>query len=387
MRVLHISPTYLPAVRYGGPIQSVHGLCAGLVQRGHDVHVYTTNVDGDGTSDVPVGELVDVDGVAVTYFPAGAGRIVYRSPDMLAELDDKLGSFDVLHVHSVFLWPTMIAASRARRQRLPYVVSPRGMLVPELIRRKSCLAKRTWIELFERRNLAGARAVHVTTDAEAADIRRLGLTARKFAVIPNGIHGPPAGASTRPDPFRALGGPVLLFLGRVNWKKGLDRLIPALARVDAVQLAIVGNDDDGYRTEIEAMARGNGVADRVHFMGPLYGDEKWAAFQAGDVFALPSYSENFGIAVVEAMAAGTPVILTPEVGVAPMVQETGAGLVVDGTPEALGGAIQEIFQNPGLRDAMSEAGRRAAKEYFSWSNICERMEALYQDAVSNPVRV
>ena len=158
-----------------GPIYSVHALCAALAELGHDVNVYTTNVDGPGVSAVPVGIPVDLDGVQVTYFETGIGRRLYRSPAMAKALRENVSGFDVIHLHSVFLWPTAVAAAIARRARVPYVLAPRGMLVADLIQRKSSLLKRAWIELFERRNLAGAAAIHVTSDVEAEEIRALGF--------------------------------------------------------------------------------------------------------------------------------------------------------------------------------------------------------------------
>src|SRR5262245_19364912 len=175
MKVLHVVPTYYPAVRYGGPIRSVHGLARAQAARGHDVHVYTTDVDGPLNSCVPLGEPVNVDGVSVWYFPTGLGRRLYRSPQMDRALFANIGGFDILHTHSVFLWPTTAAARAARAHRVPYILAPRGMLVLELIRRKSWLAKWAWITAFERLNLENARAIHVTSKIEADEIERLGL--------------------------------------------------------------------------------------------------------------------------------------------------------------------------------------------------------------------
>jgi glycosyltransferase involved in cell wall biosynthesis len=296
---------------------------------------------------------------------------------MLAALHRSLAGFDLAHLHSVFLWPTAATAAAARRLGIPYVISPRGMLVPELIRRKSWFLKRLWIELFERRNLAGAAAVHVTAEIEAADIWRLGLMVRGFATIPNGIEVPPAGTGTGAAPMDAISKPIVLFLGRVNWKKGLDRLIPAMLHVPDAQLVIAGNDEDGYALQMAALARRHGVAERTHFIGPLHGPAKWRAFAAADIFVLPSYSENFGNAVLEAMASGVPVIVTPEVGLARTVSETEAGLVVEGTHEKIGAAIAELLVNPNQRTRMGTAGRAAALKYFSWDGIAAQMEALY----------
>src|SRR5439155_8383998 len=144
MRLLHVVPTYLPATRYGGPIFAVHGLCRALARRGHEVHVFTTNVDGDGVSDVPLDRPVNLDGVHVHYFGASLRRI-YFSPGMRRMLEKRVRDFDVVHAHSVFLWPTAAAARAAHARGVPYVISPRGMLVNELIERKSRFAKRAWI--------------------------------------------------------------------------------------------------------------------------------------------------------------------------------------------------------------------------------------------------
>ncbi len=382
MRVLHVVPTYLPATRYGGPIYSVHGLCAALARRGHDIHVMTTNVNGDGVSDVPLGKSVEMDGVTVTYFATGSGRRLYRSPGMKAALERDLAGFDLVHAHSVFLWPTTAAASKARQLGIPFVVSPRGMLVRDLIQRKSGLAKRAWIELFERRNLADADAVHVTSEIEADEIRKLGLVVRRFATVPNGIDMPPPldVATVHPS-----GPPTVLFLGRINWKKGLDRLIPAMVRVPGARLLIVGNDEDGYTGKLCALARQHGVADRMEIVGHVSGYEKWKILRRADLFVLPSYSENFGIAVLEAMACGVPVIVTPEVGLAPIVSEVGAGLVVEGVPFKLGDAIAALVSDSDRRRLMGEAGRAIARDRFSWDAVASQMEAAYQTLIDAAV--
>src|SRR3954471_9492384 len=127
MRVLHVVPTYAPAWRYGGPIVAVHGLCKALVARGHEVDVFTTNVDGDGVLDVPTDRPVERDGVRVRYFPARLRRL-YWSPAMARALAADVRGYDLVHIHAVFLWPGVAAARAARRVHVPYIVSPRGML-------------------------------------------------------------------------------------------------------------------------------------------------------------------------------------------------------------------------------------------------------------------
>jgi glycosyltransferase involved in cell wall biosynthesis len=175
----------------------------------------------------------------------------------------------------------------------------------------------------------------------------------------------------------AIRKPIVLFLGRVNWKKGLDRLIPAMVQVPDAQLVIAGNDEEGYALQMAALARRHGVSDRTHFIGPLHGPAKWRALAAADIFVLPSYSESFGIAVLEAMAVGVPVLVTPQVGLAPTILEMHAGLVIEGYRKKIGAGIAGLLANPNLRDRMGRAGRTAALKYFSWDAIAAQMEALY----------
>src|SRR5215203_3013408 len=207
MRILHVVPTYLPALRYGGPIVAVHGLCKALAARGHQVDVFTTNVDGDGTLDVPVATHVDLDGVRVHYFPSSFPRL-YWSPAMGKALDAGIARYDVVHIHAVYLWTGIAAARAARKAGVPYVISPRGMLVPELIRRKSRMVKSLWLQLLERRGFAHAAAIHFTSSLEGEEAKLVGLPLPSPFVVPNGID-----VEARPDVPRDPA--TLLFLGRV----------------------------------------------------------------------------------------------------------------------------------------------------------------------------
>lgn len=379
MRLLHVVPTYLPATRYGGPIYSVHALCAALARRGHEVHVFTTNVDGPGVSPVPLGVPIELDGVHVTYFPTALGRRLYRSPAMGRALLKTIADFDLAHLHSVFLWPTLVAAKAARATRVPYVLAPRGMLVKDLISRKSLVPKLTWMALFERANVENAAAVHVTAEIEAAEIKRLGFKCRRIALVPNGIDLPLPSDCRIPDTK-----PFVLFLGRISWKKGLDRLIAAMAHVPGGELVIAGNDEEGLRAKLELIARDADVAERVRFIGPVRDEAKWRLIRSAALFALPSYSENFGIAVLEAMACGVPVVVTPEVGLAKTVREVGAGLVVDGDAQKLGQAIGGLLADPDQRQALGAAGRNSAETRFSWNAIAWQMAEVYRELTTCP---
>jgi glycosyltransferase involved in cell wall biosynthesis len=386
MKILHVVPTYYPAVRYGGPIQSVHGLASALVMQGHEVHVYTTNVDGKAALSVPLFRPAQLDGVKVWYFPTSAGRRLYRSLAMRHALGSNIASFNIVHLHSVFLWPTSVAAQAARRAGVPYVLSPRGMLVGDLIRRKSTLAKRAWIALFERRNIEEAAAVHLTSEIEASELQALGFRCTRLVVVPNGIELPSnnpsnsnSGAAFAPGRRR----PYILFLGRVSWKKGLDRLIPAMEQVTNADLLVAGNDEENYRPELEALARRCGVFDRVHFLGPVHGEKKWELLSSAEILALPSYSENFGNVVLEAMAAGCAVIVTPEVGLASIVHDTGAGIVAPGDPKSFGLEMKQMLDDHKRRRRMGDAGQRVVKAKYTWNAISKQMLEVYTDILAD----
>jgi len=378
LRILHVVSAYYPAVRYGGPIRSVHGLAAALARRGHDVHVYTTNIDGDADLDVPLDGPVMLDGVSVHYFRVPIMRRLWWAPALGRRLRESIVNFDVVHVHGVYLWPMLAAARAAARAGVPYVIAPRGMLIRELISRKSRWAKTLWIHLFERKTLAEAAAVHVTAEVEGKELRELQLPARSIACIPNGVDLPGEHAPLAAGPYSNLPERYVLFLSRINWKKGLDRLITAWQWVPDVPLVIAGNDDEGYQPKLMELARGLGIADRILFIGEVRDAHKWALYERAQLFVLPSYSENFGNVVAEAMAMGCPVAVTAEVGIASLVDAAGAGLVVDGEPERLAAAVRNLLTDPSRRLEMGRRGAEAARVQLSWSGVVASTETLYR---------
>jgi glycosyltransferase involved in cell wall biosynthesis len=382
VKLLHVVPTYLPAWRHGGPILAIHGLCKALAARGHEVTVFTTDVHGEGTLGVPLAAPVRMDGVEVRYFPVfsvGSLRRLYIAPGLGQAARDGAAGFDAVHLHSVFLWPTSAAARAAERAGVPYVLSPRGMLVPELMRTRGRWRKLAWMLLAERRTVERAAALHATSALEAEEAARLDLSLPPVAVVPNGIDPEPwdGDETALAPPVRAvLGGrPFLLYLGRLSWKKGLDRLIPALVRVPGAVLAIAGNDEEGIRPGLERLAREMGVADRAVFLGPVQGADKKALLHRTAALVLSSRSENFGNVVLEAWAAGRPVAVTPEVGLAESVRETGAGIVADGD---LGAALRALLADPDRLDAMGRCGAETVRERFGWPAVARAMEAVYE---------
>jgi glycosyltransferase involved in cell wall biosynthesis len=291
---------------------------------------------------------------------------------MKAALAARIREFDVVHLHSVFLWPTLVAARAAAKAGVPFILSPRGMLVGELIRAKSGAIKRAWLALFERRTIREAAALHVTSAQETTDFNALGLTARKIIELPNGVEPPRPAGEPAPDIAAAIGrGRYVLYLGRLNWKKNLPALIEAVAQVPDIRLIIAGNDEEGHVAALPA-------SDSLTLIPrSIEGADKEALFAGATIFALPSLNENFGNTVLEAMVRGIPVVVSSGAGVAQVVREADSGLVAEPTASALADAIRTLAADPARAAAMGEAGRNAAVSLYGWPAIAERMIAAY----------
>jgi len=302
---------------------------------------------------------------------------------MKRALREQVTQFDLVHLHSVFLWPTWAAARAARKAGVPYLVAPRGMLVKDLLRRKSRWLKTAWVRLIEQRNLEQAAGIHVTALIEQTEIEEFGFKLPRVYYVPNGIDEialpimDQAPGNLQPEAA------YVLFLSRINWKKGLDRLVKAWRRVPDRLLVIAGNDEENYRAEVERLARAEGVIDRIRFVGPVAGQDKWLLYRNAELFVLPSYSENFGIVVLEAMAMSCPVVVTPEVGLAATVAECDCGRVVSGEPEPLAAAINDLLANEPLRRALGRRGQDVANSRFLWPSVAGQMEQAYREVLNN----
>jgi glycosyltransferase involved in cell wall biosynthesis len=382
VKILHVTPTYLPAVRYGGPIFAVHGLCRALAARGHQVDVFTTTIDGPNDSQVPLAVPVALDSVQVHYFASPVLRRLAWAPAMKGALRQEAAKATVMHLHSVFLWPTYAAARAAQRAHTPYVISPRGALVKELVRKRNRLLKTACIALIERSTFEHAAAIHVTSSAEENELKRFAWNLPKIAVIPNGIDEPVQTAGLPAPDVQSIAKqqPLVLFLGRLSWVKGLDRLLQAFALTRAGKLAIVGPDYENLLPNLLQLATKLGIAERVHFLPrTVGGPDKEHLFAAAKVLVLPSYSENFGNTVLEALIRSVPAVVTREVGAADIVRQSGGGIVVEGEPKPLAEAIAGLLENPVAARESGQAGRRHVAERYSWSSIAAQMEGLYEE--------
>jgi len=379
MKILHVVPSYLPAWRYGGPIRSVHGLAKNLVSRGHEVHVYTTNIDGPTILDVPINSPVIIDGVVVYYFPCDSVfKRLYVSKAMKSMAMRDVPKFDVIHLHSVFLWPTWMIGKLAIKYKVPYILSPRGMLVNSLIRKKNTLIKILWIYFLEIKTIANAKYIHFTTKLEYNEFTNLKLRSNGYLIIPNGydFDDEAEHQSERLNYIQNFTNPYIIFIGRVNWKKGLDRLILAMELLSDYQLLVVGNDD-GALENLTKQSIKLGLENRIHFLGEVRGKSKKDLIKKSKMLVLPSYSENFGNVLLEAIALGKPVAFSKDVGLANELLVNGAGVLLPDDPIEMGIKLVETLGDEKLLNNMGIAGAKFAMT-FSWDIIAKNFETAYQ---------
>jgi glycosyltransferase involved in cell wall biosynthesis len=397
LRILYATPGYKPAYRLGGPVVSVAAVAERLVRRGHRVTVFATNSNLDEELDVPLDRPVDVDGVEVWYFERKEPlqrllpgvRYLSQSmgylyaPAMAAALARSTSRMDVVHTHLPFVYPTLAAGRAALRSGRPLIYHQRGVFDRERLRFRGA-KKRLYLRLFERPLMRRAALLIALTEAEVASYRALGLET-PCAVVPNGVEvdayrwTPTADVSSRWGIGETAR--VILFMGRVHPVKGADRLVEAFCRiagdVPGAVLVMAGPDEfglaEGFRVRVGAL----GLQDRVLFTGMVQGGDKLDLLARADVFCLPSDAEGFSIAVLEALASGTAVLLSPGCHF-PQVVSDRCGEVVTPESGAIAAALLRMLANPAELRAMGERGRRLVSERYSWETVVDRMVDLYR---------
>lgn len=390
MKLLQVVPSL--ALRAGGPAVCVAEASAAMTDYGVASRVVTTDLPGPPahrrqypvtTSELPRAvAAVDVE-LAHVKWPY---RFAY-APDLRRLLRKASREVDLVNIHSLFLYPQYAAWRAATKAGRPYVVTPHGALDPYL-RRRGRVRKAATDYLWQRRMLEGAAALQVATDDEASLIQDIAPGVLRL-VLPLGIHVEAFRRPADPRAFRKahLGdseAPVVLALGRLARKKGLDILVRALARLDArpdAVLVLAGPDDEGLEPKLRALARELGIADRVFFPGMLFEDQRLEALAAATVWALPSHTENFAIAALEALAAGVPVIVSPAVNLAPLLREGSAAVVAAATPEAFATSIGELLASPERRSSLSAAGRSFADDY-DWRIVAAQTARAYESLLA-----
>jgi glycosyltransferase involved in cell wall biosynthesis len=337
----------------------------------------------------PLGQPVLRDGVTHWYFPRQT-RFYTASWPLTRWLDRHVRDYDLVHIHALFSYAALPAAFFAARQGIPYIVRPLGVLNHYGMQRRRPWLKRLSFALIERQILAHAAYIHFTSEQERSEAADLGITQCSF-VAPLGIDPrlfaqlPPAGWLRRRAPHLA-GRTSILFLSRLDSKKGLDILLPAFAilntRVPST-LVLAGDGDAVFVASLREQASCLGLDDSIVWAGFLAAEEKMAALADADLFVLPSYSENFGNAVVEAMACGLPVVISDQVGIHREVAAAGAGLVTTCQVETLVDRLEELSADPIRRRQMGAAGQQLVCERFMVGAVTRQLIELYTSVCSS----
>ena len=400
MNILHVIPSVAPAWRFGGPISAAYGMTRALVRSGHEVTVFTTNLDGAGVLDVPIAKPVDVDGVETWYFPVQWPRWYYYSRELNRQLINHAADFDVVHIHSIFLWPTTAAARACRNAGVPYVSRPAGMLQADHLSTSyfsnarslaSRLKKQLYLKTVGKSDINGAAALHFTSKSELDSSNPEKYGPRKF-VASLGVDLPLADHTSSDSLFKKESihseKQVILFLSRLDPVKGLDVLAHAMQRLlsrDDWQLVIAGEGTGGYRQVLEKDFALRGLAQRVEFTGMVVGENKWRTLGNADIFVLPSYQDSFGVSAVEAMAVGLPVVVSDRVGISDAITSSGAGLVVPLKADALAASIETLLEDKQLQSQMGQSGRILTKREFSWDAVIDQTIGMYQELTSDHI--
>jgi len=351
-----------------------------LAKRGHIVDVVTTNVDGHLNLNVEVNKPIKIEEVNVYYFKVPFLRRLFWSYSMTKFLLKNIANYDFVHLHSAFLLPTTIAARIASFNNIPWCVSPRGSIVPELIEKKSSFAKKMALAAYEKKTLEGASFIHATSEIEKNKMHEMGFKLPPIVVIPNGVELSKLIdckniESNLFDEFRDKN--FLLYLGRISWKKRLDLIIKALKYLPNINLVIAGNDEEGLTEKLIGLAKDIGVESNVFFCKPVYGPEKNKLIELSKMLILVSENENFGNVVLEAMIQKKPVAVSSGVGISQLVEKENAGIIVSEEPEKMANSLKKIINNSEALASMGENGALTAKK-FSWDMIAQEIERYYE---------
>jgi glycosyltransferase involved in cell wall biosynthesis len=396
MRLWHVTQSYYPFLAMGGPTVKVRALARGLASSGHTVTVVTADLGFDSTKREitgavpgPWGLKARENGVEAIYLRT---RARYRSltwnPGVAAFCRERLGGYDLTHIYGLYDLLGPGVAGACRRIARPYIVEPMGMFLPIV---RSIWMKRLYHDTLGGRLLHGASRVIATSEQEREEFLEGGIADAKIVVRRNGIEIPgefPPTGTFRTAWNISKDAKLVLFLGRLVSKKSPDLMLEVFSQWNqrgngarGSVLVMAGPDEgDGLRRHLETMTTQMGLSGRVLFTGPLYGDAKWAAYRDADVFVLPSLNENFGNTAAEAVACGTPVLVTDRCGIAPLVNQR-AGLVVPHDRAALEEGLSRILDDAAFSTSLRE-GCQAVAASLSWAEPLAQMEDLYAEVIA-----
>ncbi|HUF47141.1 MAG TPA: glycosyltransferase [Vicinamibacterales bacterium] len=380
LRVLQVIPGI--AARYGGPSRVVTALSGALAAHGLDVLVASTDADGDGRLDVPLGDVVPFEGTRAIFFARRGGDGFKYSPDLARWLRQTVGQFDVVHIHAVFSHASIAAARSCWRHGVPYVLRPLGTLAPWALEQKRW-QKRALLRVAGRRMIARAAVVHYTTEAEAR-LTESTIGATRRLVLPPGLGDEWLGQPVVPAAERE---PIVFALARLHPVKNLEAAIGAFHLLGeaarAWHLVVAGDGETAYRQHLQALAAAGPAHDRISFPGWMDEATARAWLARASVFVQPSHQESFGVSVLEAMASGVPVVIARGVSLAEDVERAGAGWVTAPDHASVAEALGAAIGSAGERSQRAAAARAMAAA-FTWPATAARLVAVYEQVARDP---
>lgn len=387
MKILTVTPVFLPLWNFGGTVTTSFELCQALVRQEQEVAVLTTGARRFSQESVPTSVDTNFRGLPVRYCRMWGPAPPFWSPELGREVRRRAPGVDLALIRSCWTYVGLAAGRACRRAGVPYLAYCEGSLDPWALSQHR-FRKRLWWHLFEGAFFREAAAIVALNGAEREHLRRLGLTGR-IEVIPNGVNFQDLKEAVSREDLESRWPPLrgrrwLLFLGRLHPKKGLDLLLPAFAAIaDSFPehlLVIAGPDEGGFGGTVHRWIRELDLASRIVVTGPVAGEVRNGLLQQAEVFVLTSYSEGQPLAVLEALACGLPVLLTPASQV-PEVGEGEAGLVVPATREAIAQGLSELLADEGKRRAMGARARELARGKFTWERAARQTLDLGRELV------
>lgn len=387
MRVLQVIPSLSPQL--GGPTRAVQGFSEGLQQLGVDVQILTTDDDTSRRLEVPLQQLTLYKGIPTMFLPRTLRAKEFIYTNALDRWQSKhLRSFDLVHTHYLFSYLPSWTARAARQRDIPYLMRPLGQLTPWALS-QSPFKKKLYSSLLEHRNLQKAAAIHCTSQEESKNVRELGFKTPTVP-LPLGVKRsvviPKAKAKLRQTYSIPAEIPVVLFLSRLHHKKQPEVLLQAVKQLlkrQPCHVIFAGTGELAYIETLRSLTAELGIKNHVTFAGFVDGYEKDLLLQGSDVFALPSHSENFGIAVAEALVSKLPVVITPGIQISAEIKAAEAGLVVEAEAEAFCDAIHRILTQQKLQYTLKKNGLRLSLSRYEWGAIAEELLAVYENILIN----
>ena len=360
----------------GGLSLSITGFCTALGRLDLPVDLFSQASPSANPADDLVMPPADQVRTTLVNMYRWSGFGMNHAPTFGAALRERCQSLQnpLLHEHGLWRPLNHTVVSLARQLNIPLVITPHGMLEPWAMNHKAWKKRLAW-NLYQRRDLESAAVLHATAEQEAESFRQLGLRP-PIAIIPNGTVFPE---------WRDLAYPKgtprkILFLSRIHPVKGLLNLVHAwqIVKPTGWKMIIAGPDEGGHQKNVEAAIQHAGLQDDFEFTGSVYGDDKEALYRSADLFVLPTFTENFGLVVAEALACGVPVITTQGAPWQGLLTHR-CGWWIDIGVEPLAAALREAMNLPPdtLRD-MGRRGRAYVERDFGWPGIAQQMLSVYR---------